>query len=288
MESFRCTRSNPRDRSIQRHGRYLDVDADGFIIKNLSVAGMQNEWACAADDMKTICVRHFGSALHSFYVRGSVAAGQAIPHVSDVDCMAALASPLSESVDLAKGVRDLCRLLQHRHPLASRFELASGSVERAMMNRPLQIVFQTQALCIYGDDLSDAFPRARVGRDASIAFRRLPSAVGDSMHAIEIQTCRDIRGMCAWIMRDVLRSAFELVMEREGKYTRDLYLCHESFSKHYPDREAEMYYLLNLAINPSPEPTVVMNALRGLDWLIAEITTVLGDPDSSTDSNQLP
>ena len=42
----------------------------------------------------------------------------------------------------------------------------------------------------------------------------------------------------------------ELVMVREQRYTRDLYLCYESFAKHYSEQEEAMYRALELALNP--------------------------------------
>jgi hypothetical protein len=48
-----------------------------------------------------------------------------------------------------------------------------------------------------------------------------------------------------------LRIGFELTMTREKKYTRDLYLCYETFSKYYPEYERKMYKVLNPSLNPS-------------------------------------
>ena len=42
-------------------------------------------------------------------------------------------------------------------------------------------------------------------------------------------------------------------MVKEQRYTRDLYLCYESFAKHYPEKEREMYRALELAINPKTD-----------------------------------
>ena len=39
-------------------------------------------------------------------------------------------------------------------------------------------------------------------------------------------------------------------MEEERRFTRDLYLCYESFAKHYPEKRMEMFHALKLAVNP--------------------------------------
>ena len=52
------------------------------------------------------------------------------------------------------------------------------------------------------------------------------------------------------IMKVLLRSGFEVVMEREGKYTNDLYCCYQAFAKYYPARQNTMRRVLFLYLNP--------------------------------------
>jgi len=51
-------------------------------------------------------------------------------------------------------------------------------------------------------------------------------------------------------MKWLLRVGFELVMERDHSYTRDLYPCWEQFSHYYPARREQMWDVLGWALNP--------------------------------------
>ncbi|MEZ4103239.1 MAG: hypothetical protein R3B55_01620 [Candidatus Paceibacterota bacterium] len=60
----------------------------------------------------------------------------------------------------------------------------------------------------------------------------------------------DIKNKCVWLMKNILRSGFEITMERSKRYTRDLYLCYKDFSEYYPEKEKIMREVLDLALNP--------------------------------------
>jgi len=51
--------------------------------------------------------------------------------------------------------------------------------------------------------------------------------------------------ICAWMMKRMVRTGFELVMAKEQCFTRDLYPCYEMFSKHYPEKSSDMLAALN-------------------------------------------
>lgn len=78
------------------------------------------------------------------------------------------------------------------------------------------------------------------------------------------------------LMKRILRSGFELVMEREGRYTTSLYLHYECFARHYPDRERDMRRVLEIFLNPDsrwPEMPAFLNDFGG--WLCLEASDVL-------------
>lgn len=51
---------------------------------------------------------------------------------------------------------------------------------------------------------------------------------------------------CQGITKILIRSGFELVMEKEQKFTTDLYLCYQVFSQYFPEKEKEMREMLYL------------------------------------------
>jgi len=85
-----------------------------------------------------------------------------------------------------------------------------------------------------------------------------------------------IRGECQWVMKGIVRVGLELVLERSGKYSRDLYPCYEVFSEYYPEKEAEMKEALYLALNPTGDKEVIKKVIGGLGkWLEEEVKSYI-------------
>src|SRR5689334_19233370 len=80
----------PEPVPIQALGRFLALDAEGWVVNEASVAKIGQPWAAALADVTAACIERYGARLHSLYVRGSVATGQAIPGRSDLDAVALL------------------------------------------------------------------------------------------------------------------------------------------------------------------------------------------------------
>lgn len=74
--------------SIRKLGSVLDVDEEGYIVKAASNDKIQFKWPPAVDEVVEAYKQHLGDRLHSVYVRGSVARGEAIDDISDIDTVA--------------------------------------------------------------------------------------------------------------------------------------------------------------------------------------------------------
>ena len=76
-------------------------------------------------------------------------------------------------------------------------------------------------------------------------------------------------------MKRILRTAFELVMEKEESFTRDLYPCYELFSKNYPEKEKEMKEVLFLAINNTDDKEKILEILNGIGiWITEKVENI--------------
>jgi hypothetical protein len=76
------------DVEIKPIGTFLQTNAEGFIVNTTSLEQIQDEWLPAVEKVTDAYRKHFGTDLHSVYIRGSVAKGQAIHNVSDIDSFA--------------------------------------------------------------------------------------------------------------------------------------------------------------------------------------------------------
>ena len=124
--------------------------------------------------------------------------------------------------------------------------------------------------------MADSIPPLKPGKDIAQHVKSIEREINNINKWLHSEhTDEEIRQKCTWIMKRLLRSGFELVMERSQKYTRDLYPCYEGFSEYYPDKKGEMYLVLELAINPTTEKTEIINILNGIgNWIVEEIKQV--------------
>lgn len=132
---------------------------------------------------------------------------------------------------------------------------------------------KNMSACIYGQDLAPVLPKTKPGRDSAVSIWRFEDYINDKINVLgDKKDSEEVKRQCKWIMKRLLRTCFELVMERNKSFTRDLYPCYEIFSKYYPKKEEEMREVLELAVNPTTDKEVILNILKGLGrWLNKEV-----------------
>lgn len=262
---------------IKRHGSYLEIDKNGFVVPIVSRSLVQTKWEPIIDDITRFYQSKFGNNLHSVYVRGSVAKGDAVENLSDFDSFCVLNSDPGE-VDSPFSDK-FQKEINAKYPFCTFIEISYIEKYKIYKNFPPRKrsvwaeLIKTQSICVYGKNLAseiDPFElKDMVGHSYYIEkeLDRLPEIFED-----EKNDPTELRDTCVWITRRIVRSGFDLVMEQEKKFTRDLFLCYESFSKYYPHKKEIMYKILNLSLNPTDDVTEINSVLNEITpWLIEEI-----------------
>lgn len=268
--------------SIQNIGTILDVDENGFVVKQAAVEKIQTRWRPAVDVIVAAYRHHFGRDLYSVYIRGSVALGRAIDNISDIDSIAL--------VNMSREKIDLSWRQAFEAEFAKSFLFING-VE--IIVQPLgnigkgsRIMIKTQAVCVYGEDISDTLPSLKPGEGMAQHIFGLERDIKNMKDFLrqDDKDSAEIQRKCTWIMKRILRSGCELVMERSQSYTRDLYPCYELFARYYPQKDAEMYRVLEMAVNPTSNRREIINILDDFGgWITGEIGRVFEKNSNSTD-----
>ena len=96
---------------------------------------------------------------------------------------------------------------------------------------------------------------------------------GDSEDAERRPTCR-------WLMKRIVRSAFEAVMPEVGDYGRDIHPCAAAAAEHRPERAEAIWRAAALAVGPTAGRVVIAAvADPPVGWLREERTArVAGHP----------
>jgi uncharacterized protein len=197
------------------------LDSEGYIRPEADLANLQPEYqgvpAAAAD----MLAGEFRSQLHSAYLYGSVARGNAVPGRSDIDLLAVLlAAPVDEDRGRAERVE---RALTERFPVL--FSAGVGLTHLQEVRSPaqrygLQVFLRELAVCICGEDLRPGLPRTKPSAavaagfhdDTRAAFARARETLGTSTDP-EV-----IRRVCRTTSRRMVQVAFAVVMAREGTW----------------------------------------------------------------------
>jgi len=256
-------------------GDFLDLDEHGYVIKKASHDLIQPRWNPVINDVISVYKGFFGSNLHSIWLRGSVAKGDAEERLADVDSFGYIYEP----TDLFDQFEQEIEALEPRYPFCSGIECEADPIARFANDHVMRRIIKTQAVCLYGEDVSATIP---------------PHSLRDMIHYSKYLRCclekkmpqflkedngdpKQIRGTCNWTARILLRSLYETIMFEENRWTNDLWPCYEQYSLKYPKREPAAMELLQLCLNPVANEERILNAVNAFTpWIYDEIKVKLG------------
>jgi uncharacterized protein len=237
----------------QRIGRFLETDEFGYVKPDVAIERVGAVWSPLVAFVRDALISRQG--VRSVYLRGSIPRGLAIENVSDADFFY-----LSE-FDFASEDVALELAAEGRFPFVKGLELTRldrGTLQRIRrpQRRPyFQMLLKTQCLFLAGDDVARDIELFRIGPEMvshvfSLAdeFARLPNLLEDGRRSGDEQAMRQ------WFSRRIVRSGFEVTMDRTERFTRDLYLCYEQFAQFYPNRSEQMFGVLINCLNGGENP----------------------------------
>ena len=258
--------------AIKPIGMVHGLDERGFIVNPCSHSNLRDPWLGASNELKTEFLNNIGEHLHSIYLRGSVPKGAAISGLSDLDCIVLTITPVNE-IDMS-WIPNFKKDFRDKYPEINDCEILAGEVGAFKGRQSFCFILKTQCLCIWGTDLSEELPSYKPGVDAIVHSPQLLTSIERARQ--ELSTIEDpqrIMILCGLMSKRMLRTGYEIVMEEDGSYTRDLYPCWQIFSKYYPDRSDSMREALFYALNPTSDKTILRRIIDDLgEWLIAEIS----------------
>lgn len=252
---------------IKPTGSYFEVDEDGYIINPASLEKIQGEWKELVDDIVEVYKKAYGENLKQVYIRGSVAKGEAVKGISDIDTFAYVdLSP--EYLKENNTNREIRKDLVEKYQFVEDIEMGAFPLSEI----PDDYITLNQSICVYGKPIE--IPRMKPGKEMAIHSPNFHNRFVwfEKFLAKKSEPEEEIKKGCVWLMKGLLRVGFELTMERSGKYTRDLYRCYETFSEYYPEKEAEMREVLHLALNPTSDKNKIKEIMDNLGvWILSEI-----------------
>lgn len=255
---------NETNIEIQPLGSYFEIDSEGYVVNPTSLEKIQEEWKPVVAEAVAAFKARFGEKLKNVYIRGSVAKGQAIQNISDLDSFSYIDLPLKD-IDLT-WEKEAGNEIKNKYPFVEGVELMSRPLGIGPMNR----ILLNQSVCVYGEPIE--VPKLRPGKEMMMHIFNLEKRtvlLDEKLKKADSE--EKIKSACVWFAKDILRTGFELTMDRSGKYTRDLYLCYKTFVEYYPEQEPQMREILNYALNPTSDKEKIERLRNEFSpWLIDE------------------
>ncbi len=245
-------------------GTFLDIDSNSYVLKKAQQKLIQHEWQTIINE--TIgYYKETVDGLISVYVRGSVAKGIAVEHVSDLDSFFIS----KEKVRLKDDQQELfLKNITEKYPFCLGVELFGGTEQDIAKKREdgapslFHELIKTQSVCVYGKDHSSELPPIKLS-EMSGPLKSLNKTFEITKEELKGNTDKeDIKDLCTWIMKKILRSGFQKYQDKEQKWTRDLYLCYDIIKKYQPENEKLLTNILHLCLNPTDEPQLITRILE--------------------------
>lgn len=229
---------------VQEIGGFHPMDADGFLLNDADASRIVFPWSHAAGAIRDALLEMEGEGLAAVFVRGSVAQGTAQFGVSDIDAVGVTRGPPART-----DVGAVERALHGRFPFCSGVEIVRvqrDSVAPGSDSPRIRFSLAVSGAPVWGEDIRPLLPRYRPGRE--IAFHApslrkrhewfLANAGGNGIPASR------------WLAKSIVRAGFDLVVERERRWTPHVRLCWERFSEHHPEWRDRMRRMLDAVVNP--------------------------------------
>ncbi|KSU64499.1 nucleotidyltransferase [[Bacillus] enclensis] len=260
--------------TIKEIGRFCPTDHNGNILNDASLQNINPGFMKVIEETIQHYKTHLKEDLHSIYIRGSIPRGLGIEGVSDLDTIT-LTKRNIHDLDLG-WVEKSEHYLNEEYRCVDGVEFSFYSVEEVLNTNHFSIIpfmIKTHSVCVYGEDVRVHLPEFKaditLGNAHLVNLKRQIDQAKEDLVGNDDE--EDIVDCCRWIMKIIVRAGLALVIDKESKYTRDLYPAYTLFAKHYPGKETEMKQALHYAVNPVESRDEILAFLEGMgSWMINE------------------
>lgn len=229
------------------------LDHNGFIVSDVSIEKIDKSYMpCIQESIESL-KKLFPQQLHSVYVYGSVARGDAIPLKSDLDLIAMFNSELSaEKLDAIK-------------TLASELSVKYGSLVRDVgiavayydytvdpTNYYENAFIKEISVCMYGEDVGERFGPYKLTPEIAISFNGdICNYVIRTLKRLETVSKEDFNVISQGFARKLIRTYYSMVMARSQIWTTRLHEQSDVFTHYFPHK-APIIRTLHEWINQAP------------------------------------
>lgn len=239
---------------VKKYGSPWNMNKEGYFIPDAHINKVITPYREVVDDLVKAYLENAKEEIHSIYIRGTVARGNAVYGVSDLDSYAITYREVPAEKGQWVSVEE--KSIAEKHPfitgvqigLLPKFLFESNGAARYM-----RFVLKTQSACAYGQDLipqMESFGLNKYVLNFDISY--IETAIHKVLEAIHVNDSSDNVSLeCHHLMKKIVRTGLSLVASEENVYSRDLGYCYEYFSKVFPNKSLEMKKAVEWTIHPT-------------------------------------
>lgn len=250
------------------------VDRKGYIVNNAAKKNIDSSYKQLIKEVQSEIKETVGNQMHSLYLYGSVATGNAKIRTSDIDFL--LLFHRKPTKKTLAGVKNIELKFSEKYKKLVREVGISTSYTSEVNKDKYGLGCFIKHLCIllYGENYSNKFSSFKPSKLVASAFN------GDIKKAsrtyatkiTKTDNPKDIQLFCSQISRKYIRTGFSLVTEREQSWTTDLTDSYNAFIKYYPEQKESMKKALLFARKPTTDKTELLKYTKTFGkWLNSEV-----------------
>lgn len=222
------------------------LDSNGFILSDVSKDKIEDVYfPCIQKSIERL--KHlFPETLHSVYVYGSVARGEAIIKISDLDLVAMFYTKFN-SVKLAELKKLAKELSEKYHTLVRDVGIAIAYYDYTIdpSNYYENAFLKELCVCVYGEDIGERFGPYKLTSEIAIRFNGdIDDVLNRTLKRLETASIEDFKTGTQNFARKLIRTYYSMVMVRSQIWTTRLHEQCEVFIRYFPEKESIIRTLL--------------------------------------------
>ena len=193
----------------------------------------------------------FGSRLLSVYLRGSVAIGRSIARTSDIDTVGIIRGSIA-----AKDKKTICDLesIPCPYEICPRVDfsiLSETDMTTSARYRTGRLLAMVHGFPVWGKSFRKGLPYLSPGPEVAAYAPRLQR---DMKIYQSLLGCRDVDqpAIYRWILKRIVRAAFETEMKDRNDFSLDTYTCGMVLLKHHPQFKDQLLGVLDYLLMNKP------------------------------------
>lgn len=250
--------------------RVTGLDEQGFIAPAYSVSHIPSEFEGVVAHTLQCLERQFPNQIHSVYLYGSVARGDAIPGLSDLDLSLVFHQPLTQETHTQ--LATLAQAISAEFSVISKLDFDPGNLADVLSECEeyrWQFWLKHYCCCLWGEDLSLNFRCHKPSiRFASTLNSDLASVLSATLQ--QLPKASPVPQPAKAMAKKLLRSAYLLVAERDQSWLSDLHQIADVLKRYYPDDLTSIDIALQLSLGENRNVLCINELITSFGYKISE------------------